>query len=213
MHLSNWLVFCGVSLFMAFTPGPAVLLAVSNSVSVGPSRAMLGSFGNAAGVFMVSAVAMAGLGVVLTSSAAAFIALKVLGAAYLIYLGVKQWRSGANAFAVVDRPGQAAGLRASMRLFGHGVLVAVTNPKSILFFSALFPQFLTRNAPVLEQFLVLTATFSVCTLLSHTFYVLVARGMKRGFSDVRRVRLFNRISGGAFVALGLGMLRLRSKAA
>ncbi|MGT2494712.1 hypothetical protein ACU4GD_40565 [Cupriavidus basilensis] len=64
---------------------------------------------------------------------------------------------------------------------------------------------------MLEQFLVLTATFSVCTLLSHTFYVLVARGMKRGFSDVRRVRLFNRISGGAFVALGLGMLRLRQR--
>ncbi|MDF3833571.1 LysE family translocator [Cupriavidus basilensis] len=213
MNLSNWLVFCGVALFMAFTPGPAVLLAVSNSVSVGPARAMLGSLGNAAGVFLVSAVAMAGLGVVLSTSAAAFIALKVLGAAYLIYLGIRQWRSGANAFADVVRPGQPRGVRASLRLFGHGVIVSVTNPKSILFFSALFPQFLTRNAPMLEQFLVLTATFSVCTLLSHTFYVLLARGMKRGFSDASRVRLFNRVSGGAFVALGLGMLRLRSKAA
>ena len=64
MHLSNWLIFCGVTLLVAFTPGPAVLLAVSNSISVGPRRAMISSMGNAVGLFMVSAAAMAGLGVV-----------------------------------------------------------------------------------------------------------------------------------------------------
>ena len=190
---SNWLVFCGVSLFMAFTPGPAVLLAVSNSVSVGPRRAMWGSLGNAVGVFLVSAVAMAGLGVVLSSSATAFMVLKLAGAAYLVYLGIRQWRSGANAFADTRRPAEAA------------------LPPAILFFSALFPQFLTPGAPVTEQFFVLTATFAVFTVLSHAFYVLLARGMRHSFSDLRRVRLFNRIAGAAFVLLGLGLLRLRSR--
>jgi len=208
---SNWLVFCGVSLFMAFTPGPAVLLAVSNSVSVGPRRAMWGSLGNAVGVFLVSAVAMAGLGVVLSSSATAFMVLKLAGAAYLVYLGIRQWRSGANAFADTRGPDEAALPPATLRLFGHGLTVAVTNPKSILFFSALFPQFLTPGAPVAEQFFVLTATFAVFTVLSHAFYVLLARGMKHSFSDLRRVRLFNRIAGAAFVLLGLGLLRLRSR--
>ena len=93
MHFSNWLVFCGVTLLVAFTPGPAVLLAVSNSMSVGPRRAMISSLGNATGLFMVSAAAMAGLGVVLSTSAYAFMLLKLAGAAYLIYLGIKQWLS------------------------------------------------------------------------------------------------------------------------
>ncbi|APW37387.1 lysine transporter LysE [Rhodoferax koreense] len=212
MTWSNWLVFASVSIFMAFTPGPAVLLAVSNSVSVGPGRAMLGSLGNALGIFLVSAVAMAGLGVLLSTSATAFLALKLAGAAYLIYLGIKQWRNGANGFADADQA-QAAGVRGSLKLFLNGVTVAVTNPKAILFFTALFPQFLVADAPATEQFLVLTATFAGCTVLSHIFYVLLARGLKRSFADARRVRLFNRISGGAFVLLGLGLLRLRSKAA
>ncbi len=89
--------------------------------------------------------------------------------------------------------------------------VAVTNPRASSVFSALFPQFLTPGAPVAEQFFVLTATFAVFTVLSHAFYVLLARGMRYSFSDLRRVRLFNRIAGAAFVLLGLGLLRLRSR--
>ena len=210
MHLSTWLLFTGTTLLLAFTPGPAVLLAISTSVASGPARAMLGSLGNAAGVFVVSAVSMAGLGVVLGTSAAAFTVLKLLGAGYLIYLGVRQWRSRTNAFAA-PADGAARG-RSSLRLFGHGLTVAVTNPKSILFFSALFPQFLRPDAPLLQQFLVLTATFAACTVLSHAFYVLLARGVKHGFSNPQRVRLFNRVSGGTFVVLGLGMLKLRARA-
>ena len=123
MTWSNWLVFCGVSLFMAFTPGPAVLLAVSNAVSVGPRRAMWGSLGNAVGVFLVSAVAMAGLGVLLSSSATAFMVLKLAGAAYLVYLGIRQWRSGANAFADTRRPAEgrlAARHPPAVRAWPHG---------------------------------------------------------------------------------------------
>jgi threonine/homoserine/homoserine lactone efflux protein len=211
MLLSTWFVFLGVALLLCFTPGPGVLMAVSNAMSVGPRRAIVGSMGNAVGVFLVSAVSMAGLGVVLGASASAFTVLKVLGAAYLIWLGIKQWRSETNAFAAP--PDEAHGERSGLRLFGHGVTVAVTNPKSILFFSALFPQFIRQDGPVLEQFLVLTATVAACSLLSHAFYVLVARGMKHSFSSASRARMFNRVTGGAFVALGIGMLRMRAKVA
>lgn len=160
MHLSNWLLFCGVTLLVAFTPGPAVLLAVSNSMSVGPRRAMISSLGNATGLFMVSAAAMAGLGVVLSTSAHAFMVLKLAGAAYLIYLGIKQWRSQGSVFADLQGAAAAGSPRSSWRLFGHGLTVALTNPKSILFFSALFPQFLTQDAPIATQFAVLTTTFA-----------------------------------------------------
>jgi threonine/homoserine/homoserine lactone efflux protein len=213
MHFSNWLIFCGVTLLVAFTPGPAVLLAVSNSIAVGPRRAMISSLGNALGLFMVSAAAMAGLGVVLTTSATAFMVLKVAGAAYLVYLGIKQWRNRGSVFSDLAAPGTSTAPRAAWRLFGHGVTVALTNPKGILFFSALFPQFLTQDAPILEQFIVLTATFAAGSVLSHAFYVLLARMLKKQLSDPRRSRLFNRVSGGAFVLLGASLLRLPNKAA
>lgn len=210
MNLSNWLLFSSVALLTTFSPGPAVLLAISNSVAKGPRRALICSLGNALGLFIVSATAMAGMGVVLATSAAAFTLLKIAGAGYLIYLGVKQWRKQASAFA----GGPAAPAADSgWRLFAQGVSVALTNPKGILFFSALFPQFLTQEAPLVEQFVVLTTTFSLCALLSHTFYALLAHQLRSQFSAPARARLFNRVSGGLFVLLGIGLLRLQNKAA
>jgi threonine/homoserine/homoserine lactone efflux protein len=208
MDLSNWLLFCGVALLTTFSPGPAVLLAISNSVAKGPRRALICSLGNALGLFIVSGVAMAGMGVVLATSATAFTALKLAGAGYLIYLGIKQWRNRANAFATAKASRTPT---AAWRLFGQGVSIALTNPKGILFFSALFPQFLTQDAPLLKQFVVLTATFAVCALVSHAFYALLAHHLKTQFESPRRVRLFNRVSGGIFVFLGLGLLRLQNK--
>ena len=210
MLLSNCLIFCGVALLATFTPGPAVLLSISNSVACGPRRALVGSLSNALGLFVVSGVVMAGMGVVLATSASAFTVLKLAGAAYLIYLGVRQWRSPASAFA-----GTPASPAPSARwlLFGQGVSVALTNPKSILFFSALLPQFLTQNAPLVEQFVVLTTTFSLCALLSHTFYALLAHRLRRQFSSARRVRLFNHVVGCVFVVLGLSLLRLQGRTA
>lgn len=213
MHFSNWLIFCSIALLVTFTPGPAVLLAISNSLAVGPRRAMISSLGNAMGLFVVSGVAMAGMGAVLATSATAFTGLKIVGALYLIYLGIKQLSSKASALADVKAASAAANLHAAPRLFSHGLTVALTNPKAILFFSALFPQFLMHDAPVFGQFFVLTTTFVACALLSHVFYVFLARILKKQFASPQRMRLFNYASGGVFVLLGLGLLRLRNKAA
>ncbi len=211
MSLSIWLVFLVASLLTTFSPGPAILLAISNSVAFGARKALLSSVGNATGIFLVSSAAMAGLGVVLNTSAMLFAGFKLVGAAYLIYLGVRQWRSKANIFAqqVGAAPGQD---QAPSRFFRQGLLVAVTNPKSILFFTALFPQFIKPEVSVPEQFFVLTLTFALCAIASHCFYVLLARRIKGWFSNSRRARWFNRLSGGAFICLGFGVFRLKSNA-
>lgn len=211
MSLSVWLVFFAASLVTTFSPGPAILLAISNSVAFGARKALLSSVGNATGIFLVSSAAMAGLGVVLNTSAMLFGAFKLAGAAYLIYLGVRQWRSKVNIFE------QQVGVRLSddvapSRFFRQGLLVAVTNPKSILFFTALFPQFIKPEVSVPEQFFVLTLTFALCAIGSHCFYVLLARRMKGWFSSRRRAAWFNRLSGGAFICLGLGVFRLKNNA-
>ncbi len=209
MDISTWSLFVVVSLATAFTPGPAVLLAISNSVAVGARKALYSSIGNAMGVFVVSGAAMAGLGVVLRTSSMAFTALKVLGAAYLIYLGIRQWKNKTNIFAqdVATTADETSG---AFKMFTNGLLVAITNPKSILFFTALFPQFMSPENSSLGLFLLLTTTFSVCTVLSHLTYVVLASYIKPWFSTGVRARIFNKASGLTFVGLGVGVLRLRN---
>ena len=213
MHLSNWLLFCSVALLVTFSPGPAVLLAISNAIAVGPRRAMISSMGNGFGLFIISGVAMAGMGVVLATSATAFMLLKLAGALYLVYLGIKQWRSKASIVAAAPVVQGAANPNSFWKLFRQGLTVALTNPKAILFFSALFPQFITPGEPVAIQFTVLTTSFVACAMLAHLFYANLARLLKTQLATPGRARLFNRITGGAFVLLGLSLLRLRSKAA
>ena len=213
MHLSNWLLFCSVALLVTFSPGPAVLLAISNAIAVGPRRAMISSMGNGFGLFIISGVAMAGMGVVLATSATAFMLLKLAGALYLVYLGIKQWRSKTSIVADAPVALGAANPNSFWKLFRQGLTVALTNPKAILFFSALFPQFITPGEPVAIQFTVLTTSFVACAMLAHLFYANLARLLKTQLATPGRAKLFNRICGGAFVLLGLSLLRLRSKAA
>lgn len=213
MHLSNWLLFCSVALLVTFSPGPAVLLAISNAIAVGPRRAMISSMGNGFGLFIISGVAMAGMGVVLATSATAFMLLKLAGALYLVYLGIKQWRSKTSIVADAPVAQGAANPNSFWKLFRQGLTVALTNPKAILFFSALFPQFITPGEPVAIQFTVLTTSFVACAMLAHLFYANLARLLKTQLATPGRAKLFNRISGGAFVLLGLSLLRLRAKAA
>lgn len=212
MALTHWLFFCSVSLLICFTPGPAILLAVSNSMDVGAKRTVFSSLGSCAGIFVVSGLAMIGMGAILAASASAFLIMKVVGALYLVWLGVKRWRS--NEALISSDAGQANAQRRERKnwqLVAQGLGVSLTNPKAILFFSALFPQFVVPNVPLFTQYLLLTSTFAVFALVSHAFYVVLISMVKRHV--VARAKLFNRIFGGTFIALGLGLLTARHKLA
>lgn len=210
MPLSTWLLFCSVALLATFSPGPGVLLAISNSVAVGPRHTVFSSLGNGVGLFIVSGAATAGMGALLAVSASAFLAVKLVGAGYLVYLGIRQWRSAPMRLDATVRPGQP---HTPGKLFLQGLGVAVTNPKAILFFTALFPQFLTPGPSLLTQTLLLTATFTALALVSHACYVGLFRSLRRVLTAPRHLRLFNRVSGGLFVLLGLSLLKLRNRAA
>ncbi|MBU0749576.1 MAG: LysE family translocator [Gammaproteobacteria bacterium] len=212
MALNHWLFFCGVSLLMCFTPGPAVLLAVSNSIDVGAKRTVFSSVGSSAGIFVVSGLAMIGMGAILATSANAFLVMKVVGAIYLIWLGMKRWRS--NEALISNDADQATTQRRERKnwqLVAQGLGVSLTNPKAILFFSALFPQFIVPDMPLFTQYLLLTSTFAICALISHAFYVVLISLVKKHVAA--RAKLFNRIVGGTFIALGLGLLKTRNRLA
>lgn len=210
MDLTTWMLFVAISLATAFSPGPAVMFLVSNALVHGPWRALWGTSGNIAGICIVAMSTAAGLGLLLRTSAMAFMALKVAGALYLVWLGVRQWRIRV---ALFDRAALPAACRTEARqLFLRGLMVSATNPKAILFFAALLPQFMERGGVGAGRMLLLTATFAACTVVAHLAYALVAGYATRWLSGERRARLVNRLSGTIFVGLGVGLLRLRPAA-
>ena len=212
MTISTWLLFLSVSLAAAFSPGPGVLMAISTATTQGAGRALYSSLGNALGVFIVATTAVAGLGLVLKTSALAFGALKVAGAAYLIYLGVKTWRQASAAPAPADAsvPSASAVQASRLSTFRSGLLVAVSNPKAILFFTAVFPQFMPPDHIDPMRFLLLTSTFTACTLLSHFFYVACASWMKRKVrQSAARSRFTKRTTGALFIGMGGALLTVK----
>jgi threonine/homoserine/homoserine lactone efflux protein len=217
MTVSTWLLFLSVSLAAAFSPGPGVLMAISTATTMGARRAFYSSAGNALGVFIVATTAVAGLGLLLKTSALAFAALKVAGAAYLIYLGIKAWRGAglvtetaqAAATAVAAQDAAETAQASRLSTFRSGLLVAVSNPKAILFFTAVFPQFMPPDHVDPVRFLLLTSTFTSCTLLSHFFYVACASWLKRSVKQsIARTRLAKRTTGVIFVGMGGALLTL-----
>lgn len=209
MSLQDWFGFVVIAMLVTLTPGPGVIMALSNSVAYGPRRAMLGSVGNACGLLVISAATSAGLGVLLQASAMAFLLLKVLGASYLIYLGVKQWTSRTSAFDKLDQPAGRAG--ANHRLILNGVTVALTNPKAILFFAAFLPQFIQPGRDSNMQLGILVPTFAACSIISHAFYVILAQALQRKLASPHRARLMNRLFGASFVALGASLFTVQAK--
>jgi len=211
MSLHEWFGFVVVAMLVTLTPGPGVIMALSNSVAYGPRRAMLGSIGNAFGLLAISAATSAGLGVVLQASATALLLLKVLGASYLIYLGVKQWRSRTSAFDKLDQPAGRAST--NNRLMLNGVTVALTNPKAILFFAAFLPQFIRPGSDSTAQLGILVLTFAACSIVSHALYVTLAQVLRRKLASPNRARLMNRLFGASFVALGASLFTVQAKVA
>ncbi|MES2739768.1 MAG: LysE family translocator [Pseudomonadota bacterium] len=210
MPLSTWLAFLVVSLATAFSPGPGVMLALSTSGSAGPRRILYSSAGNGLGVFAVATVAVTGLGLLLQTSAIAFGMLKAAGAGYLIYLGLRQWFRKPAAPAAAVLPAKASG---NGGLFLRGLLVALTNPKSVLFFTAIFPQFMPGPRLDAARFFLLTSTFVACTLLAHVVYVALAVKLGKGMRLAGRRRALDLVGGLIFVVLGCFMLTLSAQPA
>ena len=200
MTLSLWLAFLAMALATTFSPGPAVLLAVFTTLTLGARRTVYSSAGNAVGVFLVSCVAMGGMGLLFKAWPPAFSALKLAGAAYLAWLGVKQWRhAGQGGAALASAPeGSSRGA-----VFRRGMLVACSNPKAILFFAAIFPQFMPPGAIDVLRFLLLSLTFVACTLVAHLSYVLLAATAGTRIISGPRMAILQR--GTALLFIGLAI--------
>lgn len=211
MNLPTLLAFATVATLAILSPGPAVLLSLRNGATHGASAVRWSALGNISGVCGLSIAAMLGLGVVLKSSAMLFGLVKIAGAAYLFYIGVRQLRSTAT-IAPAIAEGQHQPRRRRRDLYREGFLVAATNPKAVLFFTALFPQFIDAHQPVLPQFVVLTLVFMAISYVTHLFYATLASRARGALLKPLLATWMSRISGLAFMVFGALLLTLRRPA-
>jgi threonine/homoserine/homoserine lactone efflux protein len=203
MDLSIYLAFVAATAVMIFLPGPSVILTVAHGVSFGWRAALITVAGATAGVAVQLAIATIGLVSVLEVVADAFEWIRWAGVAYLIYLGVKQWR-GADKLAVVEAP--AASRRS---LFMQGLVVTIPNPKSLIFIAAFLPQFLDPARPLATQLAIILPTFLAITFLVTGVWAVAAGHARRFIQNARARRAMARVSGGLLVTAGIGLALAR----
>jgi threonine/homoserine/homoserine lactone efflux protein len=197
---SYWLFVAFAAVAIA-TPGPGVLLTVSNALRYGFARSFPGVLGLAIGMLGVGVLSGAGLGALLVSSATAFAIAKYVGAAYLVYLGLTRLL-GKRATVPVRHEGADV---SHARRLSEGAYVTLSNPKAYLLYASLFPHFVDASRGYVGQLVLLAVTFSALMVVIHSAYCAAASVAKRKVLSERWTTALNRATGGLFVALGLGV--------
>ena len=197
MTFDFWLVYLLAAVGLSLTPGPNGLLSLTHGVRFGFARTVFTVLGGVLGFMVLIAASLAGLGALLATSEAAFTAAKWIGAAYLVYLGIRLWNAPPPKVSTPDAPGGEGSVG---RLFLQGFLVAVSNPKALIFFAAFLPQFMVPGASYWLQLVVLGGTFAVVEFV----YELILAGAAQRIAPWlgRHGRWFNGITGSCFVGIG-----------
>jgi homoserine/homoserine lactone efflux protein len=186
------------------SPGPGVLLTLTNALRCNRRQTLAGIVGIAAGALVVASLSAAGLGVLLATSALAFSALKLIGAVYLLYLAVKLWN--APPLQLGDSAGGNGG---PVRRFTEGISVQLTNPKVVFFYMSVFPQFVDPRRDYVPQFAVLVLSHCFFILLIHSAYALTARWSRPWLATPRGGRVVNRLGAATFAFFGAALATAR----
>lgn len=199
MTLQTWLAFFAAAWIISLSPGPGALSCMAAGQRVGYRRALWNIFGLQLGVLLLVGICAAGLGALLAASQALFGAIKWGGVAYLIWLGVQQWR--AAAIPMAPSANDAAHARWGMVL--KAFLINASNPKGIIFMLAVLPQFIDPQRPQWPQYglCALTLLFTDAVVMSG--YTLLAARVLRALRDPAHIRWLNRGFGGLFIGAGL----------
>ena len=201
MQFSLWLALAGTGVLVSFTPGAGAINTMSNSLTSGFRRSIWGILGQQAALVIHVMVVALGVGVLVASSPLAFNAIRYAGAAYLVYLGVRQFLSKPQ---LDQETAESLRNEPAWSMFRRGLWVNLLNPKAIVFFLAFMPQFLRPEQPLLPQYLVLTATVvAIDILVMWFFFATAAKSFQRLTHSARGQRILNRIFGVLFVAVGI----------
>lgn len=196
------LAFAAMSFLLIVIPGPSVLFVIGRALAQGRRAALTTVVGNTLGAYALVVAVAFGIGAVVERSVLIFTILKLAGAAYLVFLGAKAWRQRGSLQAAVTGVGAAQGV---LRTFRDGFAVGVTNPKTIVFFAAVLPQFVDRGqGHVAVQMLVLGLVFNIIAVASDTVWGLTAATARDWFArSPRRLSLVGGLGGLTMIGLGV----------
>jgi len=208
MNLELWFAFALASAALLAVPGPTVMLVLSYAMAGGRRTGLATVPGVTLGDFTAMTVSLMGAGAVLAASATLFTILKLVGAAYLVWLGIQLWRSGLPGEAL----GTAGPVKGQWSMFWSAYVVTALNPKSIVFFMAFVPQFIDPSRPALIQFVVLEAIFLTLAAVNTALWALLAGQMRARFSSPRLQRIIARTGAGVLIGAGILTATVRRSA-
>ena len=200
MEFSAWLTFFAACWAISISPGPGAVASMSAGLNYGFRRGYFTVFGLIMGIWTQLLLVGAGLGALVATSATAFGVVKWAGVAYLVYLGIAQWRAPATPLAARSDDGPQT-TRRSMVL--RGWMINAVNPKGTVFMLAVVPQFLVLSQPLLEQYLVIGATLAFTDLVVMAGYTALAAKVLAALQSGARMRSLNRLFGALFVMAGV----------
>ena len=212
MGLSTWWLFIVMTFVVSATPGPNMLFIMTISARHGMRTAMLAMLGCMTALLAMMSISAAGLGALLQTFPAVFEALRLAGAAYLAYLGVKCWRSPVQDQPTRENGGAPPAAVAAVQsgaVYRQAFLVAASNPKAILFAAAFFPQFINPDMAKLPQFAILLSTFTAIEVSWYFAYALSGKRLSIYLQRSSVMRAFNRLTGGVFVGFAALMATAR----
>ncbi|TKF74159.1 LysE family translocator [Vibrio kanaloae] len=199
--MDSYIAYVLLSTVTILLPGPAVMLTINNSVQRGRYKTFSGVLGIATAILFISGISATSLGVIITQSIFAFTVIKFIGAAYLLYMGLKMWKSN----SVPDL--KANNTKSShYKCFSEGFLVSISNPKAIVFFMSVFPQFIDLSKDNTSQLVLLSITFSFLVVIIHSTYSLLSCFAKSKLSSEKSKGILNKVSGSVFVSFAIGLV-------
>jgi threonine/homoserine/homoserine lactone efflux protein len=201
MSINEYLIFFIVTFTFMLSPGPSTFNCMNNGIRYGARKSVVGVLGNVVAFQLLIALSVIGLGAVLAASEIAFQIIKIIGAFYLVYLGVKIWISQ----AVVDGHPRSEADVTSLQLCKRAFLVTMSNPKALIYISALLPQFININQPSLSQFLLIALTIGMAQFVAFSLYAILSSRARYWLSNKRNRQLFNRASGLTFMGFGVAL--------
>ncbi|MTH96794.1 LysE family translocator [Roseibium sp. RKSG952] len=207
MTLELYSAYVVATLIVLAIPGPTIMLVVSYALSQGRKSATASVLGVGLGDALAATVSLMGLGAILATSALAFTILKWIGAAYLLWLGLKMWRARANALepsAMPDTPAKT--------IFLNAFVVTALNPKGIVFFMAFLPLFIAPDAAIVPQLFLLGATFVVLGVLNAAVYALAASALGARLRSPAMIKIINRVGGSFLIGAALMTAKLQRAA-
>lgn len=201
MTFEIWFYYVVAVLVLTASPGPSSLLCMTKGVQHGLRKGLYTALGSLSAITIILSLSFTGLGIVIASSELVFTLVKWAGALYLVILGIQALTSKQGSYKACE---QSSGQTTSWRShYINGFIVGASNPKAIVFFTALFPQFINPSADLFTQYLVFAGTFIVLELSWLLFYTYLGSKSSRWLLAEGRAKLFNRLTGGVFIGAGV----------